>query len=372
MTITTEILESVLLAADTQPQTDSKGVWIQLAKSGTFRGHSAGPFTLDGKVFSDIVRNFKASANKRIPIDFEHASESDATDGSIPHTGAPAQGWILDLDNRGEELWGLVQWLEPARTYVKEEKYKFFSPAIRFGSKDRVTGAPIGARMSSGALTNNPFLDGMKPMVAKDAAATENTEGGTSADEAHEAQKEIAMNLEADLKAAKAELETATVKMKVGEEKALTLTAQNAELSLKLKESDAKIVTLTNDLAIANKSIDERDSRDAAAKVDAAYLTYKDTKGLKEADKADMAVFLKASPDAFARMYPAVPADKQHLLRSLTEKRETVVVASGGDDGNGNDGRKPTSVLGLAKVLMRDQKLSYDAAIEKARREFAG
>lgn len=365
MTITTEILESVLLAADTQPQTDSKGVWIQLAKSGTFRGHSAGPFTLDGKVFSDIVRNFKASANKRIPIDFEHASESDATDGSIPHTGAPAQGWILDLDNRGEELWGLVQWLEPARTYVKEEKYKFFSPAIRFGSKDRVTGAPIGARMSSGALTNNPFLDGMKPMVAKDAAATENTEGGTSADEAHEAQKEIAMNLEADLKAAKAELETATVKMKVGEEKATTLAAEKAELSLKLKESDAKIVTLTERIVALEKSVEERDARDSAAKVDAAFLTYKDAKGLKETDKADMAVFLKASPDSFARMYPPVPADKQHLLRSLSEGREKSSATVTGDGGR-------VSVLSRAKVLMREEKLSYEGALLRARAEAAG
>lgn len=360
MTITTEILESVLLAADTQPQTDSKGVWIQLAKSGTFRGHSAGPFTLDGKVFSDIVRNFKASANKRIPIDFEHASESDATDGSIPHTGAPAQGWILDLDNRGEELWGLVQWLEPARTYVKEEKYKFFSPAIRFGSKDRVTGAPIGARMSSGALTNNPFLDGMKPMVAKDAATggaddDTNSEGGTSADQ----QKDIHMNLEADLKAAKAELETATVKMKVGEEKATALSAEKAELSLKLKESDAKIVTLTEENATLRKSLDERDARDAAAKVDAAFLTYKDSKGLKEADKADMAVFLKASPDAFARMYPPVPADKQHLLRNLSEGREKSVPTT-------SDTSQSDSVLDEVQRLMKDEKLSYETALTRA------
>lgn len=354
MTITTEILESVLLAADTQPQTDGKGVWIQLAKSGTFRGHSAGPFTLDGKVFSDIVRNFKASANKRIPIDFEHASESDATDGSIPHTGAPAQGWILDLDNRGEELWGLVQWLEPARTYVKEEKYKFFSPAIRFGSKDRVTGAPIGARMSSGALTNNPFLDGMKPMVAKDAA---DTEGGTSADESRDAQKETNMNLEADLKAAKAELETATVKMKVGEEKATALAAEKAELSLKLKEAVTELSTANERIATLEKTIAETSSREAAAKVDAAFLTYKDSKGLKETDKADMAVFLKASPESFERMYPPVAADKRHLFRDLT---------GGRTDGTPKTGEESElSALNEVQRLMKDEKLTYETALSR-------
>lgn len=146
-----------------------KRIWNQLAKIGSFRGHAAGPFELTPVIFDEIVRNFRATQNQKIPIDFEHASEQDPTQGSIPHQGAPAQGWIVDLDNRGTAgLWGLVEWLEPARTYVREGKYKFFSPAIRFGTKDRVTGQPIGARMTSGALTNNPFLDGMMPLAASD------------------------------------------------------------------------------------------------------------------------------------------------------------------------------------------------------------
>jgi hypothetical protein len=146
-----------------------KLVWIQLAKCGQFRGHPAGPFELTPQIFAEIVSNFHATQNQRIPIDFEHASEQDPAQGSIPHAGAPAQGWILDLDNRGGAgLWGLVEWLEPARSYVREKKYRFFSPAIRFGAKDRVTGQPIGARMTSGALTNNPFLDGMAPLAASD------------------------------------------------------------------------------------------------------------------------------------------------------------------------------------------------------------
>lgn len=143
-------------------------VWIQIAKYGHFEGHSSGPFTLDDKTFDDIVRNFKATSNRRIPIDFEHASEADPTDGSIPIDGAPAQGWILDLQKRADGLWGLVEWLEPARQYIEQGKYKYFSPAIRFNSRDRVTGKPIGARMTSGALTNSPFLDGMHSVAAKD------------------------------------------------------------------------------------------------------------------------------------------------------------------------------------------------------------
>ena len=144
-------------------------VWNQLTKLGAWRGHPAGPFEITRATNAEIVRNFKATVNQRIPVDFEHASEADGTAGSIPVEGAPAQGWIVDLDDRGAAgLWGLVEWGERARSYILDGSYRFFSPAIRFGSKDRETGRPIGARMTSGALVNIPFLDGLMPLAAAD------------------------------------------------------------------------------------------------------------------------------------------------------------------------------------------------------------
>ena len=141
--------------------------WIQLAKPGRFLGHPSGPFEMNQQTFEEIIRNFKASPEE-LPIDFEHASEADATDGSIPQAGAPAQGWIKDMRVDGGNLFGLVEWGSLAREYIREGKYKYFSPAIRFGAKDRVTGKPIGARMTSGALTNSPFLAGLQRLAAKD------------------------------------------------------------------------------------------------------------------------------------------------------------------------------------------------------------
>jgi phage I-like protein len=145
-----------------------KPVWIQIAKSGSFAGHPAGPFQLNTTIFNEIIDNFRATKNRSIPVDWEHASEQDATSGTIPLSGAPAQGWIRDLMIEYGNLFGLVEWLEPARTYIKQGKYKYVSPAIRFGTKDRVTGKPAGARLSSVALTNSPFLDAMEPIAAKD------------------------------------------------------------------------------------------------------------------------------------------------------------------------------------------------------------
>jgi len=162
-------IDKTLLDDDGPSDAPPKLVWNQLTKLGAFRGHPAGPFEITEQINAEIERNFRATQNQKIPIDFEHASEQDPTAGTIPSEGAPAQGWIHDLQNRGKAgLWGLVEWLEPLRGYIKQGKYKFFSPAIRFGSKDRVTGQPIGARMTSGAATNNPFLDGMMPLAASD------------------------------------------------------------------------------------------------------------------------------------------------------------------------------------------------------------
>lgn len=149
-----------------------KFVWIQLAKSGDFAGHSAGKFSLNAIVFNEIVRNFEATENKLIPFDYEHASEQEPTSGSIPTSGAPAPGWVKQLEIRGAgptaQLWGLVEWGDQARNQIRSGEYKFLSPAIRFNSRDRVTGKPIGARLTSVALTNQPFLDGMMPVAAKD------------------------------------------------------------------------------------------------------------------------------------------------------------------------------------------------------------
>lgn len=161
-------LKGEVVTLSDESYTDRKQVWIQVAKQGKFRGHAAGPFEMNTGTFEEIIRNFRASSNQQIPVDFEHASEQDPTEGTIPSQGAPAQGWIVDLriSNDGN-LWGLVEWLPLARQYIKNRQYKFLSPAVVFGAKDRVTGKPIGARLSSVALTNNPFLDGMQPVAAK-------------------------------------------------------------------------------------------------------------------------------------------------------------------------------------------------------------
>jgi hypothetical protein len=160
--------EPVLLSLNLDADDDGKPVWIQLAKPGTFKGHPSGkPFTLDRGVFEQAIKNFRGNRDGRLPVDFEHASEQAATEGSIPTSGAPAQGWIVDLAIRPDgNLWALVEWGELAQQYIREGKYRYISPAIHLRMKDRVSGQEIGAYISSAGLTNQPFLDGMQPLAA--------------------------------------------------------------------------------------------------------------------------------------------------------------------------------------------------------------
>ncbi len=145
---------------------------IQIAKLGAFQGHHAGPFEFTAAVFDEIIRNFNATANSQIPIDYEHASETMNSD--VMQNGAPAIGWLKSLENRGKDgLWGTVEWMDAkAVDYIRSGRYKFFSPAVMFGAVDPVSGKNIGAAIVSGGLTNRPFLDGMAQVTASANGAT--------------------------------------------------------------------------------------------------------------------------------------------------------------------------------------------------------
>ncbi len=156
--------------------------WIQVAYEGAFLGHWQGPFEFTRATFETLIKNFRAHPSFRagadgwgvadvIRFDFDHVSERDPTLGDVPVVGAPAQAWALDLDVRAgadgtAELWALTRYLEPARTYVREGRYKWTSVSVLFNGTDPVTGEDVGPTLTSIAFTNDPFLQGMVPITA--------------------------------------------------------------------------------------------------------------------------------------------------------------------------------------------------------------
>ena len=145
-----------------------KRVWIQIGRTGSWLGHPQGPFRLDSQIFATIIHNFETQGDHRVPVDFEHASELPPNSGTIPVVGAPAQGWVHALKTDGSNLYALVEWGDLARQYIEQGKYRGVSPAIRWKCKDRENGSLIGPCLTSVALTNQPFIDGMMPIAASD------------------------------------------------------------------------------------------------------------------------------------------------------------------------------------------------------------
>jgi phage I-like protein len=155
------------------PSTQLREIAIAVPGSWVKGDHS---FSISKEDMSDMVSNFDKRQNGMIPIDYEHASEMPevAKGGAVP-----AAGWIHRLHLRSAAvpaadagkmpaLHALVEWTPQAEEMLRTGQYRFFSPAIDWGAKDKETGEPQGATLTSGALTNHPFLEELPPIMLSD------------------------------------------------------------------------------------------------------------------------------------------------------------------------------------------------------------
>jgi phage I-like protein len=164
-------------------------VRIPLAVTGTWvRGTNKFSITPDD--LESIVHNFRERQNGEINVDYDHASEMPevAAGGPIPSAGrivgidSPEKlgaNSELRIANRESDsrlatrhsrsiLWGWFEPTERARALVKNREYRYISPAIDWGAKNKRTGKPQGATLTSVALTNRPFLEEMPQIRLSD------------------------------------------------------------------------------------------------------------------------------------------------------------------------------------------------------------
>lgn len=136
--------------------------WIHLAYEGEWQGHPAGEFEFTRQVFDQLVSNLARQKNPA-PLTYEHPNYSG--DGAP----VPAAGWIHQLEVRdgsaGAELWGEVEFTERAAKFVRSGEYRFCSVVVDFDSIDRKSGEPIGPELYEVGLTNQPFIDGQRPIA---------------------------------------------------------------------------------------------------------------------------------------------------------------------------------------------------------------
>ncbi len=129
---------------------------IKLAKVGEWKGHSNGSFELTINDLNQIKENFDNSKVDAV-IDLDHAT--------VYYGTGEAYGWIEELEVRGEELWGKVQWLDHGKELIKSGKYKYISPVLNPDSNDPISGNNIGWTLHSAAITNRPFLEDLGEVI---------------------------------------------------------------------------------------------------------------------------------------------------------------------------------------------------------------
>lgn len=146
------------------PSAESPRSWIQLAKTGTFVSNRYGKFEITKTDLSQMLHNFVHVTPKsptELPVDVDHLS----MDPKKPGDGVAA-GWMkrLELRDEGEELWAEVEWTPTWAEKIRNKEYRFVSPSF---VKDHThkDGEKIGTTLLAAAITNHPFLEGMKALT---------------------------------------------------------------------------------------------------------------------------------------------------------------------------------------------------------------
>lgn len=113
-----------------------------------------GPFTLDEEAAASVMANFERQENQMV-IDYEHQT--------LYGVQAPAAGWITRLINKSKDgIWAAVEWTDRAKQYLANREYRYVSPVFLKRTPNNKVFCLINV-----ALTNQPSIDGMVPLVNK-------------------------------------------------------------------------------------------------------------------------------------------------------------------------------------------------------------
>lgn len=127
--------------------------WIQVLPMGNTRANDT-DLLVDDQALKDMLVDFQGRKNDLV-LDYEHQT--------LDGVEAPAAGWIVELEARPDGLWAKVDWTDRGHGYVSAREYRYISPVVFVDEKTSRC-----YRLQSAALTNNPAIDGMQPVAAKE------------------------------------------------------------------------------------------------------------------------------------------------------------------------------------------------------------
>lgn len=123
--------------------------WLHLIPAGEVRTNDGrGPYRVDNV---PALMAWSLKAGDKLVLDENHATDLAAPRGEE----APARGWIVELQQRQDGVWGRVEWTDAGRAKVAAREYRGVSPVIAH----RKDGTIVGLLRAS--LTNKPNFQGL-------------------------------------------------------------------------------------------------------------------------------------------------------------------------------------------------------------------
>ena len=192
---------------------------------------------LDRAALESIVNRFREESRQTnfpgLLIDFDHQSYDTGR-------SSEAAGWITDLQNRSDGLWGRVRWSDLGEAALRNGRFRFISPVwlrgdVEWLANDRIR--PL--RLDTAGLTNSPNLRGMSPLSNRQAAGADSTENQKH--KPKEAMKNIATRLGLTAEASEEAVLAEITKL---QNRAETSEKENAPLKNRVTELEGQNQTL--------------------------------------------------------------------------------------------------------------------------------
>ena len=142
------LCSSIALSGDDGKAPD----WLHLIPAGEVRTNDGrGPYRI-----ADVTALMASSlkAGDKLVLDENHATDLAAPRGEE----APARGWIVELQQRSDGIWGKVEWTDAGRAKIEAREYRGVSPVIAH----RADGTIVGLLRAS--LTNKPNFQGLSSL----------------------------------------------------------------------------------------------------------------------------------------------------------------------------------------------------------------
>jgi len=142
---------------------ETKCSTVEVLRTGSWDGMK-GKFEITAKTLDKFVESFTDKIYEtELQVNIAHNRQGEAA------------GWFKNLYRKGSKLFGDVEWTPLGERLLKDKIFRFFSSEIAFTYENEETGEKHDNVFMGGALTNIPYIRGLKPVMFSDTLEAEFT-----------------------------------------------------------------------------------------------------------------------------------------------------------------------------------------------------